>query len=130
MTPPSNLEGTEEQPAASSPPPSPTLRIVLLGPPGCGKGTQSAHIKEHFSLAHLATGDMLRAAVARGTPTGKRAKEFMDQGLLVPDEIVLDVVADAVKDAQCRHGFIFDGFPRTITQAEQVFPNAAPFCLC
>jgi adenylate kinase len=92
----------------------------MLGPPGCGKGTQSAHIKDHFALAHLATGDMLRAAVARGTPIGKRAKSFMDAGQLVPDEVVLEVVAEAIKDEQCRNGFIFDGFPRTLNQAEKV----------
>lgn len=96
------------------------LRIIMLGPPGCGKGTQSEHIKNHYALAHLATGDMLRAAVARGTPVGLKAKEYMDSGRLVPDEVVLEIVDEAVQDAQCQHGFIFDGFPRTLNQAKKV----------
>lgn len=96
------------------------LRIVLLGPPASGKGTQATKIKDEFHLAHLATGDMLRAAVARGTPIGKEAKGYMDSGKLVPDDLIIAVVEEAIKDKQCEKGFVLDGFPRTTNQAEKV----------
>ncbi len=96
------------------------LRIVLLGPPASGKGTQAEKIKDKYHLAHLATGDMLREAAARGTNIGKEAKGYMDKGTLVPDDLIIAVVEEAVWDPQCEHGFILDGFPRTTNQAEKV----------
>jgi len=98
----------------------PSKRIVLLGPPGCGKGTQSPLLKKENCLCHLATGDMLRAAVAAGTPAGRRAKEAMDAGALVSDDIVVGIIADATQATACRTGFILDGFPRTVHQAEML----------
>lgn len=97
-----------------------TLRIVLLGPPASGKGTQATKIKDKYHLAHLATGDMLRAAAARGTTVGKEAKEYMDKGQLVPDDLIVAIVEEAITDPECQHGFILDGFPRTTNQAEKV----------
>lgn len=97
------------------------LRIVLLGPPASGKGTQAEHIKDEYHLKHLATGDMLRAAIARGSSVGKEAKEYMDKGALVPDDLIIAVVEEAIKDKQCENGFILDGFPRTTNQAVKVF---------
>ena len=90
------------------------------GPPGCGKGTQSPLIKKDHCLCHLATGDMLREAVQQGTEMGKRAKAAMESGALVSDDIVVGIIADAVKKTECRNGFILDGFPRTVAQAEML----------
>jgi len=98
----------------------PERRVILIGPPGCGKGTQSPIIKKDNCLCHLATGDMLRAAVAEGTAMGKKAKAAMDAGALVSDDIVVGIIADAVKKPECRNGFILDGFPRTVAQAEML----------
>ncbi|PCI43097.1 MAG: adenylate kinase [Alphaproteobacteria bacterium] len=92
--------------------------IVLLGPPGAGKGTQAARIMESRNLVQLSTGDMLRAAVAAGTDVGNKAKEFMAAGKLVTDEIVIGIIADRIEEDDCRDGFLLDGFPRTIAQAE------------
>ncbi|MHA1559927.1 MAG: adenylate kinase [Alphaproteobacteria bacterium] len=94
------------------------MRIVLLGPPGSGKGTQAAELVDRLSLAHLSTGDMLRAAVAAKTPVGVRAAEIMERGDLVPDDVVIGVIADRISEPDCADGFILDGFPRTVAQAE------------
>ncbi|KDO21737.1 adenylate kinase B [Saprolegnia parasitica CBS 223.65] len=95
-------------------------RTIFIGPPGCGKGTQSPIIKDEYCLCHLATGDMLRAAVRDGTDMGKKAKAAMESGALVTDEIVIGIIKDAIKSPECRRGFILDGFPRTVVQAEKL----------
>ena len=94
--------------------------LSLIGPPGCGKGTQSPLVKDEYCLCHLATGDILRAAVAAGTDMGKKAKAAMESGALVTDEIVVGIIKDAIKSPDCRRGFILDGFPRTVVQAKKV----------
>ena len=94
------------------------LNIVLFGPPGAGKGTQSAMLKEKHQLIHLSTGDLLRSEIAAGTTLGLQAKTLMDQGLLVPDEVVIGMIENKLTDNPQTHGFIFDGFPRTVKQAE------------
>ncbi|MEY2896118.1 MAG: adenylate kinase [Pseudomonadota bacterium] len=94
------------------------MRLILLGPPGAGKGTQAAYIKEHFGIPQISTGDMLRAAVKAGTPLGVAAKQVMDSGQLVSDEIIIGLVKERLKEPDCARGFLFDGFPRTIPQAE------------
>jgi adenylate kinase len=94
------------------------MRIILLGAPGAGKGTQANYIKEKFGIPQISTGDMLRAAVKAGTQLGLEAKKFMDAGGLVPDEVIIGLVKERIKDADCANGFLFDGFPRTIPQAE------------
>ena len=94
------------------------MNIILLGPPGAGKGTQSDHLRDAYKLTKLATGDMLRAAVASGSEIGLKAKAVMAAGGLVSDEIVIGVIRDAIDDKNCPNGFILDGFPRTTAQAE------------
>jgi len=94
------------------------MRVILLGAPGAGKGTQANIIKEKFNIPQISTGDMLRAAVKAGTQLGLEAKKFMDSGGLVPDEVIIGLVKERIKDADCANGFLFDGFPRTIPQAE------------
>ena len=94
------------------------MRIILLGAPGAGKGTQATYIKEKFNIPQISTGDMLRAAVKAGSDLGLKAKSFMDSGGLVPDEVIIGLVKARIKDADCQAGFLFDGFPRTIPQAE------------
>lgn len=96
------------------------MRLVLLGPPGAGKGTQAASIVEKYNIPHISTGDIFRKNVKEGTPLGKKAKEYMDQGALVPDEIVVAIVEDRLKEKDCEGGFLLDGFPRTVNQAEQL----------
>jgi adenylate kinase len=94
------------------------MRLILLGPPGAGKGTQAALIRDHFRIPQISTGDMLRAAVKAGTPLGLAAKKVMDAGQLVSDEIIVGLVKERLKHVDCRNGYLFDGFPRTIPQAE------------
>ena len=95
------------------------MRLILIGPPGAGKGTQAAYIKEHFNIPQISTGDMLRAAVKAGTELGKAAKVIMDQGGLVSDDIIIGLVKERLQADDCKNGFLFDGFPRTTVQAEE-----------
>ena len=96
------------------------LNIVLFGPPGAGKGTQSQNLIARYGLIHLSTGDLLRAQIAQGTDLGLKAKKLMDEGLLVPDEVVIGMIDSAIRGNQQAGGFIFDGFPRTVPQAESL----------
>jgi len=93
------------------------MKLILLGAPGAGKGTQANYIKEKFNIPQISTGDMLRAAVKAGTPLGIAAKKVMDAGNLISDGIIIDLVKERIKEADCANGFLFDGFPRTIPQA-------------
>lgn len=93
-------------------------RIVFLGPPGAGKGTQAKLICSEFGIVHLSTGDMFRSAVSSGTPLGLKAKKFLDAGELVPDEVTVGLVEERISKADCANGFLLDGFPRTVAQAE------------
>lgn len=94
------------------------MRLILLGPPGAGKGTQAAAIVEKYKIPHISTGDIFRYNIKQGTELGKKAKSYMDQGLLVPDEVVVEIVEDRLKKEDCTDGFLLDGFPRTVVQAE------------
>src|SRR2546423_1152122 len=94
------------------------MRLILLGPPGCGKGTQSQRLTEKYKIPQLSTGDMLRAAVKAKTPVGLKARDIMARGELVPDEVVVAIVADRIEQRDAKNGFILDGFPRTVPQAE------------
>ncbi len=94
------------------------MNIILIGPPGAGKGTQATRMIERLQVPQISTGDMFRAAVKEGTPMGKKAKEYMDKGALVPDEVVIGVVNERFQKPDCKKGFILDGFPRTLDQAK------------
>ncbi len=94
------------------------MKIIMLGAPGAGKGTQAKMIADKYGVPHISTGDIFRANIKEGTELGKKAKTYMDQGLLVPDDLVVDLVVDRVKNDDCKSGYVLDGFPRTIPQAE------------
>lgn len=94
------------------------MRMILLGPPGAGKGTQAAFISQHYGIPQVSTGDMLRAAIKAGTPLGLAAQRVMDRGSLVSDDIIISLVKDRIAESDCARGFLFDGFPRTIPQAQ------------
>ena len=94
------------------------MKIIMLGAPGAGKGTQAKMIANKYGIPHISTGDIFRANIKEGTELGRKAKEYMDQGLLVPDELTVDLVVDRLQKEDCANGFILDGFPRTISQAE------------
>ena len=94
------------------------MRAILMGPPGAGKGTQAAVLIEKFQIPHISTGDMFRAAIKAGTHLGLKAKEYMDAGSLVPDEVTIGIVAERLAEADCANGFLLDGFPRTVAQAD------------
>src|SRR5688500_8605530 len=96
------------------------MRIVFLGPPGAGKGTQAQRLKDHLGIAHLSTGEMLRDAGRANTPLGREAVKYMHAGQLVPDDVVVGVVADRIVQKDCARGCLFDGFPRTVPQAESL----------
>jgi len=102
------------------------MRLILLGGPGAGKGTQANFIKDGYQIPQISTGDMLRAALKKGTPLGLKAKEYMDAGKLVPDEVIIGLVKERIKQADCQKGFLFDGFPRTIPQADAMKEAAVP----
>ena len=94
------------------------MNIILLGPPGAGKGTQAKMMIDRYRIPQISTGDILRAALKERTPLGLKAKEYMDKGLLVPDEVVIDIIQVRLKEADCQNGYILDGFPRTVAQAQ------------
>ena len=96
------------------------MKIIMLGAPGAGKGTQAKKISDKYEIPHISTGDIFRANIKNGTELGKKAKTYMDQGLLVPDELVVDLVVDRVQQDDCKNGYVLDGFPRTIPQAESL----------
>lgn len=102
------------------------MRLILLGAPGAGKGTQANYIREKYGIPQISTGDMLRAAVKAGTPLGLAAKKVMDEGKLVSDDIIINLVKERIKDADCANGFLFDGFPRTIPQAQAMKDAGIP----
>lgn len=102
------------------------MRVILLGGPGAGKGTQANYIKQHYNIPQISTGDMLRAAIAAGTELGKAAKAVMDAGQLVSDDIIIGLVKDRIAQPDCANGFLFDGFPRTIPQAEAMKAAGVP----
>jgi adenylate kinase len=102
------------------------MRVILLGGPGAGKGTQANYIKEKFGIPQISTGDMLRAAVKAGTPLGVEAKKVMDAGGLVSDDIILGLIEERLKEDDCKNGYLFDGFPRTLAQADALKDQGVP----
>jgi adenylate kinase len=100
------------------------MKLIFLGPPGAGKGTISQHIKEDLGIIQISTGDLLREAVKQGTELGIKAKDFMDKGELVPDELIIGLLKDRIMQDDCKNGFILDGFPRTIAQADALVENS------
>ena len=96
------------------------MKIIMLGAPGAGKGTQAKKLSAKYSIPHISTGDIFRANIAGGTELGRKAKEYMDQGLLVPDEVTIGMLLDRIHEADCANGYVLDGFPRTIPQAESL----------
>ena len=101
------------------------MKIIMLGAPGAGKGTQAKKIAAKYGIPHISTGDIFRANIKEGTELGKKAKTYMDQGLLVPDELVVDLVVDRLQQDDCKKGYVLDGFPRTIPQAECLYAALA-----
>jgi adenylate kinase len=102
------------------------MRLILLGGPGAGKGTQANYIKDKYQIPQISTGDMLRAAVKAGSELGKQAKQYMDSGGLVPDDVIIGLVKERIQQDDCQQGFLFDGFPRTIPQADAMKAAAVP----
>lgn len=102
------------------------MKLVFLGPPGAGKGTQALYISQALAIPHISTGDMLRSAVKKETPTGIQAKAFMDAGKLVPDSVIIDMVRERLSEPDCKNGYLLDGFPRTVEQAEALNQIAMP----
>lgn len=102
------------------------MKLVFLGPPGAGKGTQAGDVARHFGVPHISTGDMFRAAIGGRTPTGLRAKAFIDAGELVPDAVVIDMVRERLAQDDCANGYLLDGFPRTVEQADALADIAGP----
>ena len=96
------------------------MKLIFLGPPGAGKGTQAEKISELYGIAHISTGDMLRSQMREGTPLGAEAKGYIDRGELVPDELIVAMVAERIKEEDCANGFLLDGFPRTVSQADGI----------
>lgn len=96
------------------------MKLVLLGPPGAGKGTQAAEIVKKYNVPHISTGDIFRKNISEGTELGTKAKEYMDKGLLVPDDLVVAIVKDRLSESDCKEGFLLDGFPRTVDQADSL----------
>ena len=102
------------------------MKLVFLGPPGAGKGTQAARVCEKLGIPHISTGDMLRSAIANGTSTGLKAKTYVESGGLVPDEVLIEMVRERLSQADCTNGYLLDGFPRTVHQAEALNEISAP----
>ena len=102
------------------------MKLIFLGPPGAGKGTQAAGVSAHLHVPHISTGDMFRAAIANETPTGLEAKRYIDLGQLVPDSVVIDMVRERLSESDCAGGYLLDGFPRTVEQAEALDKICAP----
>lgn len=102
------------------------MKLIFLGPPGAGKGTQAAGVSAHLRIPHISTGDMFRAAIANETPTGLEAKRYIDLGQLVPDSVVIDMVRERLSESDCAGGYLLDGFPRTVEQAEALDRTCAP----
>ena len=101
------------------------MKVIMLGAPGAGKGTQAKKIADKYQIPHISTGDIFRANIKNGTELGTKAKAYMDQGLLVPDELTLELIMDRFREPDCKNGYVLDGFPRTIPQAEALVRASA-----